>query len=89
MIGHRDPLPIRFYRWALVILPRGFRRDRGPAMVAMLSDEWRELRGRKRVILVARSLHDLLWTAVVERTSRSSSGHDGASVWRWGQAGGA
>ena len=65
---HReDPLPLRLYARALVILPRRFRESYGAGMAAMLADEWRERSGPGRGALLAGALVDLLWTAVVER----------------------
>src|SRR5688572_22195808 len=72
LMRRADPLPVRLYRRALVILPGRFRREHGPAMVAMLRDEWCDVRGSKRLRVLASSALDLVWTAIAERTSRSS-----------------
>jgi putative ABC transport system permease protein len=68
---------VRLYRRALVVLPRRFRRQNGNAMVAMIADEWRDVRGLQRISFVLRSAFDLLWTAVAERASRWRNGHVG------------
>ena len=81
---HReDPLPLRLYTRALVILLRRFRESYGAGMAAMLADEWRERRGPGRGALLAGALVDLLWTAVVERiggTGRRSRGEAGMAL---------
>jgi len=55
-----DPLAVRLYGRALVLLPPHFRREYGPAMLAMVSDEWRVRRGATRVTLLLRVVLDLL-----------------------------
>lgn len=85
---HDDPLPVRLYRRALVILPRAFRRRYAAGMVAMLADEWRERRGLACAALLARALFDLLWAAAAERISGSGGRHQKEAGMRPSKTGG-
>lgn len=78
--GSGDPMPVRLYRRALILLPKSFREARGEAMVAMLADEWREQRGLGRAGLLTRAAFDLLRTAVTERARPSGASTSGSPL---------
>lgn len=76
----RDPVVVRLYRRALVVLPRAFRKARGEAMVAMLADEWRDRRSIGRAMLAVSAGIGLVRTAVAERVRPSSHPSSGPPV---------
>ena len=76
-----DPRWVGLYRRGLALLPRGFRDAHGPAMEAMLRDEWRERRGVARAWLLVRASADLVRTAMTARWGDS----EGRTTMGWGE----
>ena len=57
----------RLYRWALRVLPRGFRERYGADMAAMFNDTWAQGSARDRARVGLRALRDLTVSAIVLR----------------------